>query len=387
MDRAGLRRLALATGCAEEHAGHVFLCDPKWSTTERARFDALLSAGSGESAIPDSSPGTNADGWLCIATGGSSGGLKFARHDERTLGAAVAGFCAHFGLARVNAVDVLPPHHVSGFMARMRCAATGGTHVAWDWKRLAAGERPELAAGEWVLSLVPTQLQRLLASAATVAWLRGFAVIFVGGGPVWPELAEAAARAGLRVSLGYGMTETAAMVAALRPEEFLAGGRSSGAAMPHARIALTADGLVRIEGESVFRGYYPERRTARAFETADFGRIDAHGRLHLLGRSDAVIITGGEKVQPAEVEAALRASGEFADVAVLGVPDAEWGQCVVACYPAAERPPEWSRVEAKLSALAAFKRPKRFVALADWPRNAQGKLNRAELARRAQESR
>jgi o-succinylbenzoate---CoA ligase len=144
---------------------------------------------------------------------------------------------------------------------------------------------------------------------------------------------------------------------------------------------------VRIEGESVFRGYYPERRTARAFETADLGRIDAHGRLHVLGRSDAAIITGGEKVQPAEVEASLRASGEFADVAVLGVPDAEWGQCVVACYPATERPPEWSRVEDKLSALAAFKRPKRFVALADWPRNASGKLNRAELVRRAQEPR
>jgi len=93
-----------------------------------------------------------------------------------------------------------------------------------------------------------------------------------------------------------------------------------------------------------------------------------------------VVITGGKKVQPAEVEAALRATGEFADVAVVGVPDAEWGQVVVACYATAGRPPDLARMPAALAGLAAFKRPKRFVPIADWPRNAQGKLNRVALA-------
>jgi O-succinylbenzoic acid--CoA ligase len=90
-----------------------------------------------------------------------------------------------------------------------------------------------------------------------------------------------------------------------------------------------------------------------------------------------MIITGGKKVQPTEVEAALRESGEFADVAVLGVPDAEWGEAVVACYPAGGREPDLARA---VAALAGTHRPKRFVALADWPRNAQGKLDRARLA-------
>jgi O-succinylbenzoic acid--CoA ligase len=89
-----------------------------------------------------------------------------------------------------------------------------------------------------------------------------------------------------------------------------------------------------------------------------------------------VIITGGKKVQPTEVEAALRACGEFADVAVVGVPDAEWGEAVVACYPAGGASPNVGRAVAKL---AAHQKPKRFVAVADWPRNAQGKLNRAAL--------
>ncbi len=365
MDRTQLTNVLRATGCAEERGDFVFLRDP-------ARAVPLP-----ESKIENRNPKISA-GWLCVASGGTSGAPKFARHDERTLMAAVRGFCAHFDLARVNAVDVLPAFHVSGLMARVRCAATGGEHVAWDWKRLEAGELPATPrAGEpWVISLVPTQLHRLLARPASVVWLRRFEIIFVGGGPLWPELADAAARTGLRLAPSYGMTETAAMVAALRPEEFLAGARGSGTQLPHADLSIGSDGVVRVCGEAVFRGYFPEMSTTREFTTEDLGRFDERGHLHLLGRRDAVIITGGEKVQPAVVEAALRASGEFGDVAVVGVPDAEWGEVVVACYPGETRAPNFERA---VAALAAHERPKRFVALADWPRNAQGKVNRAAL--------
>jgi len=202
---------------------------------------------------------------------------------------------------------------------------------------------------------------------------------------VWPELAEAAAKAELRVSLSYGMTETAAMVTALKPEEFLHGARSSGSVLPHARLSLTAEGTVRIEGESVFRGYYPERDARRFFTTEDLARCDERGQWHIRGRRDALMITGGEKVNPAEVEAALRATGEFADVAVVSVPDAEWGERVVACYPAGTVP-DFSLVNARLAeTLAAAARPKHFLAVAAWPRNEQGKVNRALLREAARQ--
>lgn len=383
MERTELSKLLRSTGCAEVRNGFTFLCDPAWGAAERAAVAAIQQA-KFESALPRLGEGGNptsnsADGWLCLPTGGTSGEVRFARHDERTLSAAVEGFCAHFGLERVNAVGVLPSHHVSGLMARVRCAATGGEYLAAEWKRIEAGRRPVLAAENWVISLVPTQLQRLLLSPDAVVWLRGFRVIFVGGGPVWPELADAAARAELPVSLSYGMTETAAMVTALRPAEFLAGDRSSGAALPHARIAIDGEGVIRITGESVFRGYFPGESAAREFITEDLGQLDERGRLHVLGRRDAVIITGGKKVQPAEVEAALRASGEFTDVGVVGLPDPEWGQTVVACYPAGGKEPDPARLTAALAGLTAFKRPKRYVAVAEWSRNAQGKLNRAAL--------
>lgn len=376
MERADLITLVRATGCAEECGEFIFLCDPQWTAAERAEVEGL------KAAVRDRASPVAA-GWLGVRTGGSGGGVKFARHDEGTFSAAVRGFCAHFGLARVNAVDVLPAHHVSGLMARVRCAATGGEHRAWEWKRLEAGEVPALSGGaDWVISLVPTQLQRLLASERAVAWLRQFAIVFVGGGPTWPELTEAAARAKLRISLSYGMTETAAMVAALRPEEFLASARSCGPALPHARVTVAADGVVSVMGESVFRGYLPGWSDAREFVTGDLGRLDEHGHLHLSGRRDAVIITGGKKVQPADVEAALRASGEFSDVAVIGAPDGEWGEIVVACYalPANGRAPNLARATASL---APHQRPKRFVVVEPWPRNAQGKVNRAELLKAA----
>lgn len=371
MERADLRALLRETGCAVERGEFVFLCDPNWPVAERAEVDGQLARVSSDGAAAEL-------GWVGIRTGGSGGTVKFARHDECTLSAAVRGFCEHFSLAQINAIDVLPPHHISGLMSRVRCAATGGRHLAWDWKRLEAGETPPIGEGEWVLSLVPTQLQRLVQSPAVLAWLRRLKIIFVGGGPIWPELADAAAAAELRVSLSYGLTETAAMVAALRPEEFLAGMRSSGTAMPHARVAIMpVDGTVLIEGDSVFRGYWPELRETRTFVTEDSARIDASGHLHILGRRDAMIITGGKKVHPSDVEAGLRASGEFVDVAVIGVPDSEWGEVVVAVFPRPQKgEPDFTRA---VAALAPHQRPKRFVAVDDWPRNAQGKVSRAAL--------
>ena len=376
MERAELKKLLASTGCAEERGGFTFLRDPKWSAADRACADAIQ-----RSALDDPRSAIES-GWLCIPTGGSSGGIRFARHDERTLTAAARGFCAHFGLERVNAVGVLPAHHVSGLMARVRCAETGGEHAAWDWKRLEAGERPLVSGGDWVLSLVPTQLQRLMTSPESLQWLRRLRIIFIGGAPLWSQLAENAARERLSLSLSYGMTETAAMVTAVKPEEFLAGDRTSGGALPHAQVEVSEEGIVSVEGASVFRGYFPEQRTTREFVTEDLGEFDARGHLRILGRRDAVIISGGEKIQPAEIEAVLRASGRFSDVAVIGAPDAVWGQAVVACYLADGRVDLERGIGDVLNEkLSAHKRPKRYVpiAAADWPRNAQGKVNRTAL--------
>jgi O-succinylbenzoic acid--CoA ligase len=353
---------ALAAG------GEIFLADPSWRAAERTILARHLSG-----------PGAAELGWLMVPSGGASGGLKFARHDSHTIAAAVQGFCRHFGLERVNSVCVLPLHHVSGFMAWMRSALTGGTFLPWDWKEVESGRYPGDLPSDCCISLVPTQLQRLIRVPEAVDWLRRFRIVFVGGAPAWEGLLDEAAALRLPLSPGYGATESAAMAAALRPEEFLRGMRGCGSPLPHARIDLVDGGIVRISGESLYRGYHPQYREDRAWTTGDIGAFDANGSLVILGRSDDVIVTGGKKVSPAEVEAALLASGEFEDVAVVGLPDAEWGQVVVACHPARARAPRTERLASALSGLAPYKRPKCYRAISPWPRNAQGKVNRAEL--------
>jgi O-succinylbenzoic acid--CoA ligase len=356
---------------AAAERGEVFLVNPSWRAVERSALARLPVA---------ATPGR---GWLMIPSGGAGGGVKFARHDGFTIAAAVEGFRQHFGLDQVNSVCVLPLHHVSGFMAWMRSALTGGRFNPWAWKDAEAGIFPPTRLEGSCLSLVPTQLQRLLASAPAVEWLRGFRLILLGGAPAWEGLLDVAARLRLPLAPSYGATETAAMVTALRPEQFLAGRRGSGRPLPHAAVDIDERGLIRVSGNSLFRGYYPSVRSEQSWVSGDLGALEADGSLVVLGRNDDLIISGGKKIAPAEVEAALRASGEFDDVAVIGVPDPEWGQKVVACYPAAGRPPRPRELESALAGLASFKHPRRYAGVSPWPRNDQGKIDRAELARLA----
>jgi o-succinylbenzoate---CoA ligase len=361
------RRFMDSFAKALSRRGDIFLVNPSWRPKERERLARLPESDGSEL------------GWLMIPSGGASGGIKFARHDGRTIASAVTGFQEHFGLERVHAACVLPLYHVSGFMAWMRCVLTGGSFIPCDWKAIEGGRFPDGLPSGCCLSLVPTQLQRLLPSAAAVSWLRCFRLISLGGGPAWDGLLESAARLGLPLAPSYGATETAAMVASLRPGEFLAGHRGCGKPLPHVRIRIDGEGSVRVKGESLFRGYFPDFHNVREWAMGDMGHIEADGSLFIIGRTDDLIITGGKKVAPAEVEAALRSSGEFEDVAVIGLPDPDWGEQVVACHPGDQPSPDLRKVEAFLSELASFKRPKRYAGISPWPRNAQGKIDRAEL--------
>lgn len=370
-------RFQAVFAAAVASGGRVFLADPAWRDSERAEFEAVRSRVSGNPDRVDDPE----RGWLCIPTGGSSGRVKLARHDARSLSAAVGGFARHFGVKQVDAVGFLPLHHVSGLMAWLRTRLTGGRYWGARWGDVSAGLQLPAEPESAFVSVVPTQLQRLLGQPLAVAWLRSFRTVFVGGGPVWPSLLEEAAVAQIPLSLSYGMTETAAMVSALLPEEFLAGRRSCGKPLPHARVDCEDDGTLVVGGDSLFRGYFPEFHPAlERYVTPDAGRIDADGHVHVLERRDAMIITGGEKVDPRAVEEVLRATGQFLDVVVLGVRDPTWGQAVVACYPADAEPTDWTRVRARVEQeLSGYRRPKRYVPIAPWPRTAQGKVNREVL--------
>ena len=139
--------------------------------------------------------------------------------------------------------------------------------------------------------------------------------------------------------------------------------------------------LVRIAGESVMRGYLGEPAVAGEFVTADLGRLDAAGRLHIAGRSDDVVITGGENVSPAIVERALEALPGIREACVYGRDDPAWGQRVeAAIVTTQDAPGDEAILEALRSTLAPFERPRRLVRLPSLPLGPTGKPDRRALA-------
>jgi O-succinylbenzoic acid--CoA ligase len=342
-----------------------------------------------------------------IPTGGSSGTLRFARHNWETLTASVRGFHQFFGGDRLHFCCVLPLFHVGGLMQVMRVLHTGGRLALSNFKPLEQGQFPAQDMTGWFLSLVPTQLHRLLQNPVTVPWLQPFRAILLGGAPAWGELLERGRMLGLPLAPTYGMTETAAQIATQYPQDFLAG-RSGYTVLPHAQVTLTPThaaaslvepitaksgappGIVSLRSASLFLGYEPERedggmRGDRSFLTDDMGYLDPAGKLHVLGRASDKIITGGENVFPAEVESAIWATGLVRDVAVLGMGDRHWGECVTALY--VPRSPDIAATditERLATTLSSYKCPKRWLACTQLPRNAQGKLNRADLHHLAQ---
>ena len=375
----------------------VALARPHWSAAERTQAAEQLRPGRwfGPNAPwPDVYPQIHYDpaawrGAILIPTGGSGGRVRWAIHDWGTLAAAARAFETFLGNGPFTHVSTLPPWHVSGLMPAVRALETGGQLWLEAWKSLESGAPPATDPKSAVISLVPTQLLRLLEQSAVVEWLRTTRAILLGGAVPPPGLLERARVLRLPVALAYGLTETAAVVAAQSPEDFLAGEPAAVTPLSHAHLWIADEtgeprlpntpGRVWVEAESLLLGYYPMRRAPGPFATDDDGELDLQGRLRLLGRRDRLIVTGGEKVDPRLVEEALRATGLVEEVLVAGAPDAEWGQRVAAIYTGAPRSPAELRaaIEGHLPPSAI---PKTWIHAARLPLDERGKIDRAALA-------
>ena len=229
----------------------------------------------------------------------------------------------------------LPVQFVAGIQVLVRSLFAGTRPWVMD---MSGGFTPEAftaAALELTdkirfTSLVPTQLQRLLddPSPDTLAVLRRFNAILLGGAPASPALLDAARDAGVRVVTTYGSAETSG------------GCVYEGYPLEGVSVRVAEDGRILLGGDTVAAGYIeaPDEETGTFFEedgvrwyrTSDLGTIDDDGRLTVLGRADDVIITGGVKVSAGHVQEQLEKSDAVAAAFVAGVPSAEWGQAVAA---------------------------------------------------------
>ncbi|PMB24351.1 2-succinylbenzoate-CoA ligase [Fischerella thermalis CCMEE 5198] len=382
----------------------IFLCNPNWAKQEWEQVfdlvqpDIIWGTSYKELVIYNNKtnyqlPITNYP-HIMVPTGGSSGKIKFAVHTWETLTASVRGFTEYFQLEKVNSFCVLPLYHVSGLMQFLRCFTTGGKLVISAFKKLADYQLNQLEAGEFFISLVPTQLQSLLQNSDLTTWLSQFQTVLLGGAPAWDEILEKARYYQIRLALTYGMTETASQIAALKPDDFINGKVNSGQILPHAKVLICNDkgdilntnqtGNITIQAESLALGYYPlaanHQPPVPTFSTDDIGFIDNKGYLNIVGRNSDKIITGGENVYPPEIESAIKATAMVSDVCVVGIPDQYWGQAVTAIYVPKNLDYSIAEIQNLLKdKLSKFKLPKHWIPVENLPRNSQGKINRQQL--------
>jgi o-succinylbenzoate---CoA ligase len=272
----------------------------------------------------------------------------------------------------------LPLSHVGGLSILIRSAIYATTAVVHERFETDRALHALSAGGITLASLVATTLSRLLeAGLRRPPTLR---CALTGGGPVPPALRERALAAGVPVSLTYGLTETASQVTTLPAAALADPAHTAGPPLFCTRLRIAADGEILVSGPTVARSASTHEGW---LETGDLGSVDERGWLRVLGRKADTIVTGGENVAPAEVEAVLEAHPAVIEAAVVGRPHEEWGEMVAAwIFTEPGTTVDWDELVAHCRAnLAAYKIPKQFERTGEpLPRTASGKLMRRELA-------
>ena len=258
---------------------------------------------------------------LVVRTSGSTGAAKDVVLSRAAMAASATATYARLGGPGQWLLN-LPATYVAGLQVLFRSVLAGTEPVVQDGAFADAAAR--LTADCRYVSLVPTQLVRMLATPADREALAGFDAVLVGGARVDPDLRRQAGAAGVRVVASYGMSETCG------------GCVYDGVPLDGVAVALGADGRVRIAGPVLFERYdgQPELtdrvRRDGWFHTQDVGRLDEDGRLEVLGRVDDVLVSGGVNVPAPAVADRLRRHPGVHEAEVVGVPDPEWGDRVVA---------------------------------------------------------
>ena len=389
------------------------LVHPRWTRAERDRAIAMAGA-----CVCLESAGTLESVPAAAAVGnpsvGRGAGIVFTSGTTGRPRGAVLGRAALRGSARAHARVMgwragdrwllsLPAAHVGGLMIVVRClharraVVTGGRRAAGNFD---ADETLRVVARDRVtlLSVVPTMLARLL--QATGRPPPSLRAVLVGGAGAPAALMERARERGWPVFATYGLTEACSQVATERPGETPGGvGRPLPGVEVRAGASDGSAGTIQVRGPVLFDGYLaaepgaPLERPFKAdgwFDTGDLGTIAEDGRLRVLGRRSDRIVTGGENVDPAEVEAAVVEWAGAADACVVGLEDEEWGERVGAVLvPAAgfEALGGLDGLGRHLGGrLAGFKRPRCWSVVDRLPVAASGKVDRSACARLLVES-
>ena len=328
--------------------------------------------------IPQERPAT------IIFTSGSTGVPKAALHTFGNHYYSALGSNANITLRPADSwLHSLPLYHVGGLSILFRCLLVGAT-VALPQPGTSLGESIASLDATHV-SLVSTQLSKLLRESAD---LGGLEAVLMGGGPVPPSLVDEALARGLPLHTSYGLTEMASQVTTTPRDASIEQLRTAGRVLPNREVSVSESGEILVRGETLFAGYAAGEELDRPldaegwFHTGDLGELDESGYLRVGGRMDNLFISGGENVQPEEIEEALCRLEEIDEAVVVPVPDEEFGARPVAFVKINDGESRDLARELEL-VLPRFKIP---IYFHPWPEEVpQGmKADRAALGERAQ---
>jgi len=337
---------------------------------------------------------------LVLGSGGSSGGRQWCLQpvaQVQQAARATAQWLTTIGLdpGRCELFDPLPLHHISGLMPWVRARQWGAAlrclppELMRDPLALAT-QQPVAADRPALLSLVPTQLERLLGHPAGVDWLKGFALVWVGGAALTQSQAQRCREWDIRLSPCYGSTETAAMVTALPPEQFLEGIDGCGQPLPHVELRVDpSSSALQVRSASLALARFQEGRWQPLlleqgwWSSGDRAALNPAG-LQVLGRLDGAIQSGGETVFPEQLEGQLLALCQSQGVALgelllLPEPDPLWGERLVALVRPLDGAPFSKlvpRLQDLVQQLPPAQRPRRWLECPMLQRNAMGKWER-----------
>ena len=374
------------------HAGLSALLHGPETASLAAQMGALITlAGPAQPAQPDD--------LMLVYTSGTTGEPKGAMHTQAGMAANLDMAIAVQGLSAADRVlAVLPMFHVGGLCIQALPALAVGAELRLQarfdpaaWLQDVAGWRPSTSL------LVPAVMQALLAHPGwREADLSSLRFVNSGSQVVPLALIEAFHARGVPVTQVYGCTETGPVSIALLPEEALARPGSAGRPAPGVRLRLLAGpgrlagpgevGEIQLQAPNLMRGYHRQPAGSGFFEgwfaTGDLARADADGWITVVGRSKDLIISGGENIHPAEIENLAITWPGVADAAVVGLPDARWGEVPVLVLVAQfGQAVDLAGLRGLFEQqLARFKHPRRIELRDSLPRTALGKVQKTLLA-------
>ncbi len=345
-----------------------------------------------ETTTAPSNPVVDDEVRLLIPTSGTSGIPKVVMLSSENLITAVESSRKRVWLEAGNTwLCCLPLYHIGGLSIFLRALQAGATVLLHE------EFEPELIWADLNrynvthLSLVPAMLSRLLDYRKDVNCPDSLRVVLVGGGPLSHQLARRARSAGWPICVTFGMSETTAQVATLCA--LAAHWQKGDVGRPLERVRVdivdesghetSGHGRIRISGPTVMMGYANAQGlsgvglTDGGFISNDLGYMSSDGHLHVIGRLDDMLITGGENIHPQEIEDNLLSLRDVEDVAITAYSDEVWGQCLVACVTGAIHEAElhtWCTRH-----LPSALRPRKIIKLKEIPRNSLGKIDRQAL--------